>query len=117
MRWYQHCFLLMAVAQYVERIPAPVDAMAADQAVLDLHNFHQLHLLAIGCRARIFPGHDPPVGEEALLEALALRRGGLEHARDEFSQIVLALHDADILLEQMPDQRAFDRGVLRVERK
>src|ERR1700739_2583303 len=86
-------FLLMAVVQHIQGVPAPVDAVTPDQAVLDLHDLDEIHLVAIGRDARIFPGHDAAIGEKSLLEALALRRVGLEHARDEFPQVVLSLHD------------------------
>ena len=70
-----------------------------------------------GETARIFPGQHAAVGEKALLEALALRRIGLEHPGDEFAQVLLAVHDAFRCLQEMLDQRAFDRGVVRIERE
>src|SRR5262249_43288381 len=76
--------LLMAVAQHVQRIPAPIDAVALDMAVLDLHDLHEVHLLSVGGLPGVFPRQYAAVGEEALLESLALRRIGRENLRDEF---------------------------------
>jgi len=58
-----------------------------------------------------------PSGEEALLETFALRRIGREHPYDEIAQRLLAPHDAFLGLHQVLYQRAFDRGVLGIERE
>src|SRR6185312_3489737 len=107
----------MAVPEHVQRKPAPIDAVAPDQTVLDLHDLDKVHLLAFRRGAWIFPGQHAAVAEEALLETLALRWVGLEHLCDEVSQVLLAPDDAVALLQQMLHQRAFDRGVVRIERE
>ena len=41
--------------ELVDAEPAPVDAMVMDQAVLNIHDFDKLDLIAIGRLSRIFP--------------------------------------------------------------
>src|SRR5262245_30051145 len=76
-------FSLMPVAEHIESIPAPIDAMALDKAIPDLHDLDQVHLVAVWRRAWVFPGQYAAVGEKSLLEALPLRRVGLEHFCNE----------------------------------
>src|SRR5258708_14937494 len=91
--------------------------MALDQAIFDLHDLDQVHLVAVRRGPRIFPGEHTTVGEEALLEAFALRRIGLKYPGDESAQLFLALNDPFLRIHQMLHQWAFDRGVVRVERE
>src|ERR1700704_5283941 len=44
--------------------PAPIDAVAVDQPILDLHHLDEIHLLAVRRRARIFPHQLLAIGEE-----------------------------------------------------
>src|SRR5690349_20914138 len=69
----------LASVEHAERVPAPVDPVAPDQAILNLHDFHQFHLIAVRSRPRIFPGDHAAVAKEAGSVAFALRRVGRKH--------------------------------------
>lgn len=58
-----------------------------DEAVLDFHDAHEIHLLTVGGRAWVFPHHASPVGEEPAV-VLAQRRRALRHLGQERTQLV-----------------------------
>lgn len=65
--------------------PTPVDAVAVDQPILDLHHLDEIHLLAVRRRSRIFPHQHLAIGEETAAIATSRRRRALEHDADEFA--------------------------------
>src|SRR5262249_21717071 len=85
----------------LDAVPPPIDAVAPDQTVLDLHHLDKIHLLTAGLGARIFPHQLAPVGEEAVAVALPAGRGVLEHDPNEIAQLVALFDDPAFRLEQV----------------
>src|SRR5205814_5064878 len=48
----------------LEADPSPINPVMGDQAISDIHDFDQIHLVTLRRLARIFPGQLPSVGEE-----------------------------------------------------
>jgi hypothetical protein len=67
--------------QHIERVPAPVNAVAPNQSVPNFHDLHKLHLIAIRSRARIFPGDHAAIGEESRSEAIDFKPVREPHVR------------------------------------
>jgi hypothetical protein len=78
----------MAFLKDLEPTPAPVDAVVADQPVLDLHHLDEIHLFAVGLSPRIFPNQRTPVREESSAIPLACRRLMCEHNLQKCSQLL-----------------------------
>ena len=68
--------------------------MMSDQPVPDLHDLHQVHLLAVGRRSRIFPHHQIAICEQAVPKALSQRWRALKHELDESSQPLITHDDS-----------------------
>src|ERR1051326_300909 len=41
-------------------LPAPIDSVMADQSARDLHDLDEIHLVAVGGRARVLPDEQAP---------------------------------------------------------
>src|SRR5437660_8431676 len=58
--------VIFVALENTEAEPAPIDAMALDQAVtIEIHRFHEIHLLALAGIARVFPNQSLAIGEIA----------------------------------------------------
>ncbi len=102
--------------QHLDAEPAPIDAVATDQSVLDLHRFDEVHLLAVGRLARVLPDQLPAIGEEPGAMAAPAWRGPLEHDAHKVAQPVAPFDDAAFRAQQMAHQRTLEPRVLCVER-
>ena len=67
---------------------APIDTMLADETVLDLHRFDEIHLIAIRRLARILPDQPAAIGEEAITEVTAIAWCAIEHQTDKLAQLL-----------------------------
>lgn len=63
--------VVLVLGEHVDTLPPPVDAMGSDEAVFDLHDLDEVHLLAVGRLARVLPSRAAPVGKETRSVILA----------------------------------------------
>lgn len=96
--------------------PAPINAVALNQAIFDLHDFSEVHLVAIGCRSWIFPHQDVAVGEDRIAVRFSLVRLVLEDLGKKFADCTFARTNPALDSQEVSDQRTFDGGIICVER-
>src|SRR5690349_9594918 len=59
------CFFEERLLEQFKSKPAPVDAMMRDFSFCNVHNFQNIHLIAIRCLSWIFPHETMPVPKES----------------------------------------------------
>src|SRR5215469_425563 len=89
--------------------------MMSDEAVLHVHDFHQIHLFAIGGDTRVFPDQSLPVGEECGSMPTPDVGRAIKHSLYEFPKIIAATHDPSFASAQMTDKRTLECGIYCVE--
>src|SRR6266540_5856158 len=109
--------VVCVVLQHPDPEPAPVDAMALDQAVRDFHHFGEVHLLAAGRFARVFPEQRAAVSQVAGAVVAAGAGLALRELLEERPQLVVAVQDAAFGLHEVRHERAFERRVGRIQRE
>jgi hypothetical protein len=101
----------IALLQQLEAKPPPIDPVAIDQPVPDLHHLNEVHLLAVRLRAWIFPHQRTPVGEEPFAIPLTRRRLVRKDHLHEFPQLFPSGDDAFRRAQQMPDERRLQDAI------
>lgn len=105
--------MVLVVGQYFDAPPAPVDAVSADQSVLDLHDFDEVHLLTVRRLPRILPGGTASVGKETCAVIVPLDRRSSHDLGQERPKFVMpTTHTAPA--QNVCRDRAFQRRVRRI---
>ena len=107
------------VHQMPESKPAPVDPMAVNQAIPNLHDFNDVDLLAAGNLARVLPDQRIAAAEPqpGTIPANPFVRPLARTGVQELLDLVAATQNTiGLAVQDLRGQRRLDDGVRRVER-
>src|SRR2546423_3027944 len=109
--------MICVLLQDAHAIPAPIDSMMLNQTVAKLHDFDKIHLLAIGCAARVLPHHFVSICEKSSAVITPHRGLTLRQNAEKSAQLCLAAANATVGAHQMRNERTFEGGIRRIQSK
>src|ERR1051326_3831919 len=93
--------VIFITLQHAKTEPAPIDAMALNQAlVIQLHRLDEIHLFAFSGVTRIFPDQPLAVGQVAGSEILAHRRFPDREHVEQWTKLLSAVQIPALTTEQ-----------------